>query len=297
MKASGCPDDLLLRARTGAPSSFPPDRQLLDEHLAGCAVCRMSRALLDAVGPLPALGATDVALADRLLATWGSRDDAARSAVPDRRRSRTVRLWWAAAAALLLITAGASAAWYRALPRRPPAPRVASPPRPAPARAVRRVPAPRIDPPPPLEAPPPPAIEPARPLPRHAPAPPAPALFQRANQARGDGDLAAASLLYRDLQARYPAAPEARLSFFSLGEMLLDSGDARAALAQFRAYLRAGDDTLTEEALVRAARACQQLGQVDDEVSLWRRLQADFPRSDYRWRAEDRLRALRDGSP
>jgi hypothetical protein len=294
MMAQGCPDDLLLRARNGAPQLLPEEWQQLDGHLAACASCRMSRALLDAVGPLPALAAADAALAERVLAA-AARPTRSR----DRRRVRAVRLRWAAAI-VLLIAAGASAAWYRASPRRrvvaaPPLLPLARP------RPVPRPPAPRLEPPPPpAEAPPAPTTEPALSPSRPPPAPAAPsasALFQRANRARAGGDPASASALYRELQARYPATPEARLSFYSLGEMLLAAGDSRAALGQFREYLRAGDDTLAEEALVRAARACQQLGQTGDEVSLWRRLLADFPRSDYRWRAEDRMGALRDSRP
>jgi TolA-binding protein len=307
---ASCPDDLLLRVRDGAPPLLPAERQLLEGHLAGCASCRMSRALLDAVGPLPAPGAGDLALAERLLDAWPATPDARRAPIHDRDRergrARALGLWWAAAI-LLLITAGASAAWYRAAsPRRSVTPPVAPPPElpQAPPRSTHRPAEAPLDPQPPPEAPPletpPPAAVPAVPAVRRAPPPAAPsasALFQRANQARAGGDRVAAAALYRQLQVRHPATPEARLSFYSLGEMLLGTGDARAALGQFREYLRGGDDTLAEEALVRAARACQQLGQTGEEVSLWRRLLDDFPRSDYRWRAEDRLRALRDGAP
>jgi TolA-binding protein len=244
------------------------------------------------VDPLPPLDTADLALVERVLAAWPARDRNA----PVTARARVVRLSWAAAV-LLLITAGASAALYRALPPRqltPPTVPPASPP--VHRRSVPRASEPGLDSPPPSDAPPAPATEPTPRPPRAAP-PSAAALFQRANQARGDGDVPAASALYRELQSRFPTTPEARLSFFSLGEMLLRGGDAQAALEQLRQYLRAGDDTLAEDALVQAARACQALGKPVDEASLWRRLLADFPRSDYRWRAEDRLRVLGDGAP
>ena len=299
MTVPGCPEDLLLRGRTRMIHLSPAERQVIDGHLATCADCRMSRALLDAVGPLPTLDAADAALAERVLAVWPANGGAGRTATSD--RARAVRFRWAAAA-LLLITAGASAALYRVLPRRRTVALVA--PRPGPPlarpRALPRPLEPRLDPPPPIEAPPARQTEPALPPPRHSPSPAAPSaavLFQRANRARADGDLTLASALYRELQARYPATPDARLSFFSFGQMLLAVGDSGAALDQFRRYLRSGDAALAEEALVRAAHACQQLGQVGEEVSLWRRLLADFPRSDYRWRAQDRIRALHDTGP
>jgi len=306
--APGCPEDLLWRGRPGTTLLSPAERQRVDRHLATCADCRMSRALLEAVGPLPPLGAADAALAERLLAAWPATGNVERPpSVPIRGRARPVRFRWAAAA-LLLFAAGASAALYRGLPRWRVVAQVAPPPAPPPARPHRRsrAPEPRVDPPPPLEAPPPreappaPKAEPAVAPPRRPPPPPAPSadtLFQRANRARADGDLASASALYRELQARYPARPEARLSYVSFGQMLLGAGESRAALEQFQRYLGSGDDALAEEALVRAARACQELGEAGEEASLWRRLRSDFPRSDYRWRADDRLRALRDTGP
>jgi TolA-binding protein len=296
-----CPDDLLLRDRMGEPPLPLAERRALDGHLATCAPCRMSRALLDAVGPLPPVGAADEALAGRMLASWSLGQGEGRASGRGSAPGGRVR-WAAAAAAILLITAGASAAWYRALPRRPTVAPPASPPQ---QPSVRPRLAPRASEPP-LESPPPVVVPPeaqiaaTRPQPRRAPpvsVPSAPALFEHANQARARGDRSAATSLYRELEARFPTTPEARVSFFSLGEMLLGEGDARGALGQFREYLRAGDATLSEEALVRAARACQQLGRTDEEISLWRRLLADSPRSDYRWRAEDRLRALGDGAP
>jgi TolA-binding protein len=120
----------------------------------------------------------------------------------------------------------------------------------------------------------------------------APALFRAANQARRAGELAEAQRLYRALQAGFPGSAEATLSFLSLGDLSLSRDAFADALEQFDAYLHSGDTALAEEALVGRARTLARLGRTADERETWQRLLASHPRSDYRWRAQQRLDAL-----
>jgi TolA-binding protein len=124
-------------------------------------------------------------------------------------------------------------------------------------------------------------------------------LLGEANAARGARRLDEAARLYRGLQARFPSSREAVLSRLSLGNVLLAQGAFADALEQFRAYTRAPNDaaSLGEEALLGEARALAALGRFDDERAVWRALQARFPKSDYAWRARQRLRELDGGAP
>jgi hypothetical protein len=117
-------------------------------------------------------------------------------------------------------------------------------------------------------------------------------LFGYANQARRAGDVARASGLYYALQARFPGSPEAELSRVTLSLLLLDTGDARGALAGFDRYLAGASHGLEAEALVGRARALGRLGRRDQEAVAWREVARRYPRSVYGRQASERLAAL-----
>lgn len=117
-------------------------------------------------------------------------------------------------------------------------------------------------------------------------------LFGDANQARRAGDIGRASGLYRLLQEQYPGSPEAELSRVTLALLLLDNGDAQAALVGFERYLAGSSRGLEAEALVGRARALGRLGRRDLEVAAWQEVQRKYPRSVYGRQATERLAAL-----
>jgi TolA-binding protein len=117
-------------------------------------------------------------------------------------------------------------------------------------------------------------------------------LFGEANQARRSGDVGRASGLYHLLQDQFPGSPEADLSRVTLSLLLLDSGDARAALSGFERYLAGSSRGLEAEALVGRARALGRLGRRDQEAAAWREVQRKYPRSIYGRQANERLAAL-----
>ncbi len=117
-------------------------------------------------------------------------------------------------------------------------------------------------------------------------------LFAEANQARRSGDVGRASGLYHLLQDQYPGSAEAELSRVTLALLLLDSGDAQAALKGFERYLAGGSRGLEAEALVGRARALGRLGRRDLETAAWREVQRKFPRSIYGRQATERLAVL-----
>jgi hypothetical protein len=117
-------------------------------------------------------------------------------------------------------------------------------------------------------------------------------LFAAANRARSRRQPDEAVRLYHKLQRTMPASAEAALSYVSLGNLQLGRGAADDALAAFNAYLAGGDALLDEEAMVGRARALAQLGRDADERTAWQALLARYPRSSYRWRAEQRIAEL-----
>jgi TolA-binding protein len=117
-------------------------------------------------------------------------------------------------------------------------------------------------------------------------------LFVEANQARRSGDVGRASGLYHLLQDQFPGSPEAELSRVTLALLLLDSGDAQAALSGFERYLAGSSRALEAEALVGRARALGRLGRRDLEVSAWQEVQRKYARSIYGRQASERLSAL-----
>jgi TolA-binding protein len=118
------------------------------------------------------------------------------------------------------------------------------------------------------------------------------ALFREANDARRDGDGTRAIALYRRLEAQHPSSEEARLSYATLGRLLLDRGDARSALEGFDEYLSHGSAALGEEALVGRALSLQKLGSRDAEIAAWQEILRRFPKSVHARLARSRLSAL-----
>jgi outer membrane protein assembly factor BamD (BamD/ComL family) len=115
-------------------------------------------------------------------------------------------------------------------------------------------------------------------------------LFERANQLRRQGRVAAAERAYAALVARHPRATEAGLARLSLADLLAAEGRHGAALAQADAYLRVtADGALTEEALQRKARALEALGRTTAARAAWRALLDRNPASVYRAEAEQKL--------
>ncbi|RLB47098.1 MAG: hypothetical protein DRI90_26695 [Deltaproteobacteria bacterium] len=118
------------------------------------------------------------------------------------------------------------------------------------------------------------------------------ALFDQAATARARGDYDQALTLYRELQRRFPGSAEARTSRAIVARLLLDTGDAEAALADYGEYLADGGAPLTEEAMVGQARAYQRLGRTDEERAAWQALLSRFPKSMHGAHARARLQAL-----
>lgn len=117
-------------------------------------------------------------------------------------------------------------------------------------------------------------------------------LLRQATLARRNGNLAQASKLFRHLQQRHPNARESRLSLVAFGTLLLETGQAAAALEQFNRYLATSSGpSLTAEALFGRGRALAQLGRRADEQVAWRQLIERFPSSPYVSHARKRLAA------
>lgn len=248
-----------------------------------------------------------------------------------RRTPAPRRTWMSAAAAVFVLFAGAAASWAaielgpawisslepapthapaeRADPQEEPIPsREASASNPEASASNLQAPAPSVEAPAPnLEA----AAEgaasesrskgaPARvskgsgvPARRRLPAVDAATLFEAADEARRRGATKEAIALYRKLQRRFPARPEATVSRVSLGQLLLARDRPASAESAFRTYLEmAPRGPLVPEALVGQARALEKLGRSGEERQVWQRLLRDYPRTLHRRRAEARLQAL-----
>jgi TolA-binding protein len=129
-----------------------------------------------------------------------------------------------------------------------------------------------------------------------SPAPPAAdarLLFVCANGARRVGDRDRAADLYRTLINEYPAAAEAHEAQATLGRMLLEDGDAHAALHYFDDYLHVGGP-LQEDVMADRAAALGRLGRSADEAAAWSSLLHSYPSSVHAARAATRLRELGD---
>lgn len=119
------------------------------------------------------------------------------------------------------------------------------------------------------------------------------ALFADANAARRRGDYAMAIRLYREVEASFPTSREAATARAVLGSVLLDRGDAAAALRHFDEYLADGGGAVREEALVGRATALGRLGRASEEAAAWSALLDRYPGSVHAERARLRLAALR----
>jgi len=117
-------------------------------------------------------------------------------------------------------------------------------------------------------------------------------LFAAANRLRRTGQDAQAIQTFNQLQRAFPTSGEAAVSHATLGSLLLQRGDAQAALLQFDRYVAHGGPVL-EEALAGRARALARLGDSARERGAWQALLARFPRSVHAARARARLAELR----
>lgn len=118
------------------------------------------------------------------------------------------------------------------------------------------------------------------------------AMFADANAARRSGDDARATALYRELDRRYPDSAEAKVARATLGRMLLDHGDASAALERFDAYLEKSRGTLSEEAMIGRAEALRRLGRAAEEKATWQKFLQTYPGSPHAARARARISTL-----
>jgi TolA-binding protein len=108
------------------------------------------------------------------------------------------------------------------------------------------------------------------------------AVFVRALRERAQGQTRAAIATFRALQQQFPRTPQALVSQVSLGDLLLDGGDAAAALTAFDAYLVAlPSGPLATEALLGKARALSALGRATEADTIRRELGGRFPDSAY----------------
>jgi tetratricopeptide (TPR) repeat protein len=103
-------------------------------------------------------------------------------------------------------------------------------------------------------------------------------IFRRAGQLRRAGKYEQALVVYRDLQAIFPATEEAHVAFVAVGRLLLDQGRGAEAITSFNRYLAKGG-SLAEDALVGRAWALHQLGRSHEEAAAWHALLEQFPRS------------------
>jgi TolA-binding protein len=102
-------------------------------------------------------------------------------------------------------------------------------------------------------------------------------LFSHANAARRAKHVAEAIRTFRQLQNQFPQSSEAAVSHLSLGNLLLERGDAASALGEFTQVTGA----LAEEGLIGQARAYDMLGRDEDTRLIWTRLRERFPNSIY----------------
>ncbi len=296
------PEDLLERASRGTATAAELGR--LSQHLAGCAVCRVERALV-------AQAASDAApLRDEALVVARlKRDVTARASAPGARRAKRkgalVVLALAAgsvasvaAAATFVVVRGTAEPRAATAPSSQPSPSPNPPRAPEPAKqaepSVAAVEA-EVE----AEMATPDVKQSARPA---APSAVEPAsaseLFSRANQARRDGKVTEAVRLYRALQERFSGTSEELVSRVTLGRLLLDRlGDSRGALVQFNSYLASpGGGVLREEAMVGRALSLGRMGRAAEERAAWQALLDAFPKSTQRKRAQARLVELGGGA-
>jgi TolA-binding protein len=102
-------------------------------------------------------------------------------------------------------------------------------------------------------------------------------LFSNANAARRARDVVKAIQTFRQLQNQFPQSSEAAVSHLSLGNLLLETGDAVAALREFTQVT----GVLAQEGLIGQARAYGMLGRDEDTRLIWAQLRSRYPNSIY----------------
>jgi TolA-binding protein len=279
-----CPDNLLVASRKGTLTAEEQER--LDAHVRQCSLCRLALAVGQDFDAVLETSPGDELIAARI--ARGPRD----GSFGGTRRARRASVV-AIAAAGVIAGAGLAAAAIGGWKLR--SERVASPalqhPPAAPAAAGSARPE-HIEPAEDLNGP---ATEPSAEVPAARPpsAPPpltAAELFAKANASRSEGNGRRALSLYGELQSRYPGSAETEISYVSLGRVMLELGQASGALSQFDRYLsRKPRGPLAQEALFGKASALARLGRLEEERRTWETLLAQFPKSVYRDRANERL--------
>jgi TolA-binding protein len=308
MTRSDCLSELVIRSRRYHLSDA--ERWRLDQHLLVCASCRLEQHVGADFDEICGLQAGDDVLVAHLA------DKVVRRRLgPRGGRARPRALWMAGAAACVFFAAAAAASVLfdhrpALLPAPMSAPALLQPAvRGRAAGGLAAPSAPTGEPTTPMDAIPV-AADARRPLrgsslhvARAAPPPPADtamvedtasSLFASANNERRRNRIAAAISLYEELQTRYAASDEARVSHVSLGRLLLEREMWSDSLSQFDEYLAsAPDGMLAPEALFGRARALGMLGRLDDERSQWVALLARFPDSVYSAQARRRIEEIR----
>jgi hypothetical protein len=125
----------------------------------------------------------------------------------------------------------------------------------------------------------------ARPSERTKPGSDPGALLVQARVRLGEGDERGAAKLYATLIETHPGSAEAQAARFSLGQLRLAGGKAKAALALFDRYLQRGGP-LADEALWGRIQALSALGRQKELEAAVDRLVREQPRSVYRARAQ-----------
>lgn len=288
MKEHDCRSELVLLERRGRLSFS--EQGALDAHLSVCDSCRLSFQLgrdFDSGTTLEAGDGLRISRLGERARLWAdSAAPVAASICPARTRKVRVLLW---AACISLVAAGASATaefWGSGtdstvvLPAKAPLVVVPTPP---PLRPAAPLAEEKLDPQ--LERPAVPLSNiKARPVSESAKT-----LFQKASTARRAGDTRAAIALYGRLQSEFPSSPEAALGALRLGSLLLERGDASAALRQFDRHLAGSGRRLRPEGLYGRGRALAALRRAPEERKTWHRLLEEFPDSPYAAHARRRV--------
>jgi tetratricopeptide repeat protein len=297
------PEEMLDAARRGTLGAAATED--LRAHLARCVACRMSLTLADDLraeaSAKDVTGFDDALLARMVRGALAGEPRVAHEARPHRRAGSGRHV--AVALALLLVGgSGGAAVWSmggvgfvrRFVPEVLQLPRREAAPAPVAARAIAPVPV--VVPSAPAEAPvvPTPPVRVVRARVEAAPTLTADALFADANRARRAGDYPRALRRYAELRRAYPGSRQEMTARVVVGDLQLEEGPARDALASFDSYLAANPQgTLAEEARVGRAVSLMRLGRRDEEREAWSQLLREHPNSVQRERARRRLVELR----